>query len=64
MEMDPGGNLDVNCVETGNLRLHCCINLMLGLKLLLFDGWGFRNLSRNSLLKMKGTEIPSWLLLH
>lgn len=55
--MDPGGNLDVNCVETGNLRRHCCINLMLGLKLLLFDGWGFRNLSRNSLFKWKALRF-------
>lgn len=47
--MDPGGNSDVNCVETGNLRLHCCINLMLGLKLMLFDGQVFGNLSRNKM---------------
>lgn len=63
MEMDPGGNLDVNCVETGNPRLHCCINLMLGLKLLLFDGWGFKP-EQEFTFQMKGTEIPSWLLLH
>lgn len=49
MEMDPGGDLDVNCAEAGNLRLHCCINLMLGLKLMLFDGYVFRNLSRNTM---------------